>query len=131
MLPEGLEVPHPSLADGTLQSDGPLVTSGPVLHQDTNTIVIRDFSYSGDLDDAIFVVGSGDVAAAGVQLPDEKGGEAPLRKYKRETLSLRLPKEARGKPVQYVGVWSPSQGMITSVTFPPNDRIPPPVESLV
>ena len=79
--------------------------------------------------DAIFVAGSGDEDAAGFQLPTEKEGKEPLRKYKRETLRLSIPKESSDS-VQYVGVWSPSVGMISSVTFPSEGLLPPAPENL-
>ncbi|KAF2351728.1 DM13 domain [Trinorchestia longiramus] len=130
VLPEGLEVPHPSVGAGFLESDSPLLSSASVVHTDRNTITLNHLTYDGSVHDAIFVIGSGDKQTAGIQLPDEKGQKTPLSKYKRKTLKLKLPKEARGKSVQYVGVWSPTQGMISSVTFPQNKRLPPSVDTL-
>ena len=80
--------------------------------------------------DAIFVMGSGDSDAAGIQIPNEKGSEAPLKKYARQTLRLNIPKAAQGQTIQYLGVWSPTKGMLASITFPTDARIPPAVKSL-
>lgn len=81
--------------------------------------------------DAILVAGSGEKDAAGVQLPDERGEMAPLRPYKRETLKLKLPTSLSGTTVQYVGAWSPTLGMIASVTMPTDARVPPAMDNLV
>lgn len=62
---------------------------------------------------------------------DEKGTDNPLKKYSKKTLLLTIPPEVRGQPIQYFGVWSPSKGMLASVTFDPEAYIPPSVKSLV
>ncbi|KAK8751483.1 hypothetical protein OTU49_008728 [Cherax quadricarinatus] len=98
---------------------------------DTETIEIKDFSFDSTVQDAIFVVGSGDAQSSGSQVLDERGSREPLKEYTHRTMVLSVPKEVQGKPIQYVGVWSPTVGMISSVTFDPNALLPPSIDSLI
>ncbi|XP_027222776.1 protein Skeletor, isoforms B/C [Penaeus vannamei] len=129
-IPKNVAWPEPQVAAG-LQSDRPVVRSSAVRITDTNTFRIDDFTFDGTVQDAIFVMGSGDAEASGVQVLDEKGTKHALKKYNKKTLLLTIPREVRGQPVQYFGVWSPSKGMLASVTFDPDAYIPPSVKSLV
>ncbi|XP_063602074.1 protein Skeletor, isoforms B/C-like [Penaeus indicus] len=129
-IPKNVPWPEPQVAAG-LQSDRPVVRSSAVRVTDTNTFKIDDFTFDGTVQDAIFVMGSGDAGASGVQVMDEKGSDHALKKYSKRTLLLTIPPEVRGQPVQYFGVWSPSKGMLASVTFDPDAHIPPSVKSLL
>ncbi|KAK7074500.1 hypothetical protein SK128_004001, partial [Halocaridina rubra] len=126
-----LDMPLPQSQETTgLQSDNPVVRSSAVSIVDTDTFRLDDFTFDGTVQDAIFVMGSGDAEASGTQVPDEKGNLTPLRKYNKKTILLPIPPEVLGQPIQYIGVWSPSAGMLASVTFDPNALIPPSVQSL-
>ncbi|XP_064113086.1 protein Skeletor, isoforms B/C-like [Macrobrachium nipponense] len=128
-VPRGIELPQSQVAIG-LESDSPQMRASAVMIADTDTFVIEDFSFDGTIPDAIFVMGSGNADASGSQVPDEKGSLNPLRKYSKKTLALPIPPEVKGQTIQYFGVWSPSKGMLASVTFDPNALIPPSVKSL-
>jgi len=128
-IPKDGKWPSPQVSSGLL-SDKPLLTSTRVSIKDKNTFVVDDFTYDGTVQDAIFVMGSGDAEAAGSQVPDEKGTLNPLRKYNKKTLNLQVPKEVRGQPIQYFGVWSPSVGMLSSVVFNPDALLPPSIREL-
>ncbi|KAK8751482.1 hypothetical protein OTU49_008728, partial [Cherax quadricarinatus] len=129
-IPEGLVEPSPQVAVG-LQSDKPAMSATSVTLLDTETIEIKDFSFDSTVQDAIFVVGSGDAQSSGSQVLDERGSREPLKEYTHRTMVLSVPKEVQGKPIQYVGVWSPTVGMISSVTFDPNALLPPSIDSLI
>ncbi|XP_071544131.1 protein Skeletor, isoforms B/C-like isoform X2 [Panulirus ornatus] len=121
--------PAPQVAVG-LENNKPLVKASTVTILDTDTIKIDDFSFDPTVQDAIFVMGSGNARASGSQVPDERGSTQPLTKYNRDSLLLDIPRELRGQPIQYFGVWSPTKGMLSSVTFDPNALIPPSLNSL-
>ncbi|CAL4073049.1 unnamed protein product [Meganyctiphanes norvegica] len=128
-IPKDGKWPAPEVSSGLL-SDKPLLTSSSVTISDKNTFKIEDFTYDGTVQDAIFVMGSGDAEAAGSQVPDEKGTMNPLRKYNKKALTLQVPKEVRGQPIQYFGVWSPTVGMLSSVVFNPDALLPPSIREL-
>lgn len=128
-VPRGIKLPQSQVAIG-LESDSPQMRASAVMIADTDTFVVEDFSFDGTIPDAIFVMGSGNADASGSQVPDEKGSLNPLRKYSKKTLVLPIPPEVKGQTIQYFGVWSPSKGMLASVTFDPNALIPPSVKSL-
>ena len=69
-------------------------------------------------------MGSGDENSEGHQIANEKGSMAALGKYNKKNLSLKLPKESHSH-IQYFGIWSPTEGMLSSVTFPSDMRLPP------
>ena len=75
-------------------------------------------------------MGSGDKTSSGVQVNDERGASEPLSKYTRGTIQLEVPEEFQGEPVQYFGVWSPTKGMLASVTFDTSVPVPPAISSL-
>ncbi|XP_076067531.1 protein Skeletor, isoforms B/C-like [Oratosquilla oratoria] len=128
-IPKNLKLPKKVKSEG-LRSDVPFLTSSSVTLEDTATIRVSGFNYDGSVPDAIFVMGSGATNASGVQVPDETGSLAPLKIYKNKELLLSIPKEVRGLPVQYFGVWSPTLGVITSTTFPTDVHVPPALSSL-
>ncbi|XP_068238888.1 protein Skeletor, isoforms B/C-like [Palaemon carinicauda] len=128
-VPSNLELPQAQRASG-LESDNPQLRSSSVMIADIDTFVVEDFSFDGTVPDAIFVMGSGNADASGSQVPDEKGSLNPLRKYNKKTLTLPIPAEVVGQSIQYFGVWSPSKGMLASVTFNPNTLLPPSMKSL-
>ncbi|XP_050698739.1 protein Skeletor, isoforms B/C-like [Eriocheir sinensis] len=130
LIPKGKVWPARQVATG-LRSDKPLVSSSSVTLMDTNTIQLKDFTFDGTVQDAIFVMGSGDASSSGTQVPNERSASSPLPKYTRKTIELVIPAELRGQPVQYFGVWSPTKGMLASVTFDPDALLPPPVSDLV
>ncbi|MCL4143914.1 UNVERIFIED_CONTAM: hypothetical protein GTU68_063894 [Idotea baltica] len=68
-------------------------------------------------------MGSGSRESDAHQVPNERGSTSPLSRYTRKHLSLKVPKT--DKHIQYFGIWSPTKGMITSVNFPHEMRIPP------
>ncbi|KAK4291866.1 hypothetical protein Pmani_035327, partial [Petrolisthes manimaculis] len=128
-IPGDLVKPAPQIGEGLL-SDKPRLRSSAVIIADTNTIQLNDFTFDATVPDAIFVMGSGDAQASGSQVPDEKGTEEPLSKYNQRSIKLTIPREVRGEPIQYFGVWSPTKGMLASVTFEPNALLPPAISSL-
>ncbi|XP_063851626.1 protein Skeletor, isoforms B/C-like [Scylla paramamosain] len=121
--------PAPQVATG-LRSDKPRLTSKSVSIPDTHTIELEDFTFDGTVADAIFVMGSGDKDSSGAQVPNERGSTQPLSKYSSRTLRLEIPDEFKGQPMQYFGVWSPTKGMLASVTFDPDVPVPPALSSL-
>jgi len=129
-IPKGVTWPSAQVAQG-LQSDRPVLRSSAVSVVDSNTLKIDDFTFDGTVQDAIFVMGSGDAESSGSQVADEKSTKNPLRKYSKKTVLLTIPRDVQGQPVQYFGVWSPSKGMLASVTFDPSAPIPPSIKSLV
>lgn len=129
-IPRDLKKPEPQVTAG-LSSDSPVVRSSSVAIVDTNTFRIDDFTFDATVPDAKFVMGSGDVEASGTQVPDEKGTLNPLRKYSKKTIFLSIPAEVQGQPIQYLGVWSPTAGMMSSVTFDPKALVPPALKSLL
>lgn len=76
-------------------------------------------------------MGSGDATNSGVQVSNERDSTAPLAKYSQKTLKLTVPPEVRGQPIQYFGVWSPTKGMLASVTFDPDALVPPAMSDLL
>ncbi|XP_042225999.1 protein Skeletor, isoforms B/C-like [Homarus americanus] len=129
VIPSTLSLPSPQSAEG-LRSDKPVLTSPQVTILDTETFLVQDFTFDGTVQDAIFVMGSGNAQSSGSQVSDEKGSQEPLSKYSKKSLYLTIPREVRNQPIQYFGVWSPSKGMLSSVTFDPNALIPPSINSL-
>ncbi|KAK3858638.1 hypothetical protein Pcinc_035196 [Petrolisthes cinctipes] len=128
-IPRDMVKPAPQIGEGLL-SDKPRLRSSAVTVVDTNTIQLDDFTFDATVPDAIFVMGSGDAEASGSQVPDEKGTKEPLSKYNQRSIQLSIPREVRGEPIQYFGVWSPTKGMLASVTFEPNALLPPAISSL-
>ncbi|XP_045102559.1 protein Skeletor, isoforms B/C-like [Portunus trituberculatus] len=128
-VPRDLVKPAPQVATG-LHSDKPRLTSESVTIVDTHTIELEDFTFDGTVADAIFVVGSGDRSSSGAQVASERGSTQPLSKYTGRTLRLEIPDEFKGQPMQYFGVWSPTKGMLASVTFDPDVPVPPALSSL-
>ncbi|XP_069165530.1 protein Skeletor, isoforms B/C isoform X1 [Procambarus clarkii] len=128
-VPPGLVKPAPQVATG-LHSDKPALAASSVTVVDTDTIKVNDFTFDATVPDAIFVLGSGDAQSSGSQVLDEKGSLEPLKKYTQRSLVLSVPREVRGQPIQYFGVWSPTKGMISSVTFDTKGLLPPSLRSL-
>ena len=60
------------------------------------------------------------------------GSFEPLKEYKkRKDLVVSIPEEVREEGVQWVGVWSPTLGVITSATLDPDHLVPPSRDTLV
>jgi len=129
-LPKPLITPEPSMGS-PMEGDNPGTWAAQVMRANNATIIIKDFSHDGSVDDAVFVMGSDDPEDV-VQLPDEKGRFDPIKKYDRKTLRLTIPEEVRGLEVRTVGVVSlSSRTMLANSTLTPSLRITPSKYTLV
>ncbi|XP_037092885.1 protein Skeletor, isoforms B/C-like [Pollicipes pollicipes] len=82
------------------------VASGDVVVVDAQTLLVPDFTYDGEGPDAHFWVGKGPKPSRdGSIVPDENGGQSPLRKYSRKTVVLTLPGDQTVFDVDYLSIW--------------------------
>ncbi|RXG50935.1 Protein Skeletor, isoforms B/C, partial [Armadillidium vulgare] len=128
-IPAGVQIPT-STSGGYLNSGDGAAEASNVVMEDADTIVVENLKFDGSVQDAIFVMGIGESDTEGYQVPNERGSIEPLGRYNRRTLTLKIPKVSDNDHVQYFGIWSPTRGMISSVKFPNNMRVPPSSENL-
>ncbi|XP_066961356.1 protein Skeletor, isoforms B/C-like [Macrobrachium rosenbergii] len=129
-IPRGLRLPEPQVVRG-LSSYKPFISSSAVTLVDTATIRVDQFTYDGSVPDAQFMIKAQGTAPDFRQVPDENGTLIPLRKYNRKTIALSVPYEVQGRPISHFGVWSPSKGVLASVSFDVHALVPPSIRSLL
>ncbi|KAM7284804.1 protein Skeletor, isoforms B/C [Ixodes scapularis] len=79
--------------------------------------------------DAHFIVGTKDQPdASGLNVPDEKGSWAKLRRYTRESIIITLPNNTKINGFKYLAVFDRSAGAsFGHITIPTNFETPKPV----
>ncbi|XP_045780245.1 protein Skeletor, isoforms D/E isoform X1 [Maniola jurtina] len=104
---------------------------GRVYAVDSRTLYLHDFHYDGEGPAAYFYVGTSKTpsAAGALRLRDERGGGAPLRRYRGESVTLSLPEGKTLRDVAWFSVWCDEYSInFGSVEIPRSLEFPKPAK---